>query len=193
MAKRATTVQSQTNLPAVRLHRATLSTPKRAYRNTDIHPFSILYLWLSNHISLKFHSYIFESSILYLWFVKHISLKKRSYSLENRIRHHSKNALLPLWNTSLIIGKRSFSIRFYSFLGRKSLHTAFGNERKWSKKPLLRPFESWKDSRNKKRNCPIGRKQSLFNAEKWTKNEKITKLKHRHVLMQNKFQYDNNT
>ena len=178
MAKRATTVQFQTNLPAIRLHRATLSTPKRAYWNTDIHPFSILYLWSFNPISLAFQSYIFDLSNIYLW-------KQDPASF--------KNALLSLWNTSLIIGKRSFSIRFYSFLGRKSLHTAFGNERKWSKKPLLRPFESWKDSRNKKQNCPIGRKQALFKAEKWTKNEKITKLKHRHVLMQNKFQYDNNT
>ena len=193
MAKRSATVQSQTNRPAVWMPRATLITPQRTFWNVVTAPFSILYLWEFIHISLAFQSYIFESSFLYLWFVKHISLKKRSYSLENRIRHHSKNALLPLWNTSLIIGKRSFSIRFYSFLGRKSLHTAFGNERKWSKKPLLRPFESWKDSRNKKQNCPIGRKQVLLRAEKWTNNEKITKLKHRHVLMQNKFQYDNNT
>ena len=144
MAKRSATVQSQTNRPAVWMPRATLSTPQRTFLNVVTVPFSILYLWEFIHISLAFQSYMFESSILYLWFVKHISLKKRSYSLENRIRHHSKNALLPLWNTSLIIGKRSFSIRFYSFLGRKSLHTPFGNERKWREGPLLCPFGSWK-------------------------------------------------
>ena len=53
--------------------------------------------------------------------------------------------------------------------------------------------EAEKAFRHKKQNCPIGRKQVLLKAEKWTNNEKITKLKHRHVLMQNKFQYDNNT
>ena len=121
-----------------------LKHPKRAYRNTDIHPFSILYLWLSNHISLKFHSYIFESSFLYLWFVKHISLKKRSYSLENRIRYLSKT-LFYLYGTPLISsGNVPFLSDFIPLLGRKSLHTAFGNERKWRERPLLCPFGSWK-------------------------------------------------
>ena len=105
-----------------------------------------------------------------------------------------QKTLFYLYGTPLLSpGNVPFTSGFIPFLGRKSLHTAFGNERKWSKKPLLHPFESCKASRKKKRNCPIGRKQVLLKAEKWTKKEKITKLKHRHVLMQNKFQYDNNT
>ena len=165
MAKRATTVQSQTNLPAIRLHRATLSTPKRAFRNVVTVPFSFIYLWLSNHISLKFQSYIFESSFLYLWFVKHISLKKRSYSLENRIRYLSKT-LFYLYGTPLFSpGKVPFTSGFNPFLGRKSLHTAFGNERKWRERPLLCPFGSWKSFPAQEIEWPKHNEYFLF--ERW--------------------------
>ena len=106
--------------------------------------FKCSYRYVFNLISLAFQSYIFEVSILYLWFVKHISLKKRFYSLENRIRYHLKT-LFYLYGTSLLSpGNVPFLSGFNPFLGRKSLHTAFGNERKWRERPLLCPFGSWK-------------------------------------------------
>lgn len=165
MAKRSATVQSQTNRPAVWMPRATLITPQRTFWNVVTAPFSILYLWEFIHISLKFQSYIFESSFLYLWFVKHISLKKRSYSLENRLRYLSKT-IFYLYGTPLLSpGNVPFTSGFIPFLGRKSLHTAFGNERKWRERPLLCPFGSWKSFTLQEVEWPKHNEYFLF--ERW--------------------------